>query len=125
MKIEVSNGEILDKLSILEIKSRKILDEDKLINVEIERRCLLPMYGLISTTEEIRSKFDDLIKVNSMLWEIEDKIREKEYKKEFDNEFIELARSVYKTNDIRASIKKDINILSNSNLVEEKSYVKY
>lgn len=125
MKIEVSNGEILDKLSILEIKSRKILDEDKLINVEIERRSLLPMYGLISTTEEIRSKFDDLIKVNSMLWEIEDKIREKEYKKEFDNEFIELARSVYKTNDVRSSIKKEINILSNSNLVEEKSYVKY
>lgn len=125
MKIEVSNGEILDKLSILEIKSKKITDPDKLINVEIERRSLLPACDLISTTEEIKIKFHNLIEVNSTLWGIEDKIREKEYKKEFDDEFIELARSVYKTNDIRASIKKEINILSNSKLTEEKSYVNY
>lgn len=125
MKIEVSNGEILDKLSILEIKSSKITDTHKLFNVETERRSLFPLYDLIATSEEIQKKFSDLLDVNSKLWEIEDKIREKESKKEFDDEFIELARSVYITNDIRASIKKDINILSNSNLVEEKSYASY
>lgn len=125
MKIEVSNGEILDKLSILEIKASRITDPHKIFNVENERKSLLPMYDLIATTEQIQKKFSDLVDVNSKLWEIEDRIREKESKKEFDTEFIELARSVYKTNDVRASIKKEINVLSNSNLIEEKSYVTY
>jgi hypothetical protein len=125
MKIEVSNGEILDKLSILQIKSTKFNDIYKLSNVENERRSLLPMYDLISTTSEIRQKFHDLININSKLWDIEDMIRIKEQRKEFDEEFIELARSVYKTNDIRAEIKRDINLLSNSELIEEKSYAKY
>jgi hypothetical protein len=125
MKIEVSNGEILDKLSILQIKSTKFNDIYKLSNVENERRVLLPMYDLIATTSEIRQKFHDLININSKLWDIEDMIRIKEQRKEFDEEFIELARSVYKTNDIRAEIKRDINLLSNSNLIEEKSYAEY
>jgi hypothetical protein len=125
MKIEVSNGEILDKLSILQIKSTKFNDIYKLSNVENERRVLLPMYDLIATTSEIRQKFHDLININSKLWDIEDMIRIKEQRKEFDEEFIELARSVYKTNDIRADIKRDINHLSNSNLIEEKSYAEY
>jgi hypothetical protein len=125
MKIEISNGEILDKLSILQIKALKINDINKLINVENERRVLLPMYDVIATTEELREKFQDLLNINLKLWDIEDSIRLKEQKKEFDEEFIELARSVYKTNDTRASIKKQINILSNSELIEEKSYEKY
>jgi hypothetical protein len=125
MKIEVSNGEILDKLSILQIKASKFNDIYKLSNVENERRILLPMYDLIATTSEIRQKFHDLININSKLWDIEDMIRIKEQRKEFDEEFIELARSVYKTNDVRASIKRDINLLSNSELIEEKSYEEY
>lgn len=123
MKIEVSNGEVLDKLSILEIKSRKITDQTKLVNVENERKVLIPVYALIATNSEIESKFMELIQVNTTLWEIEDKIRVKETSEEFDQEFIELARSVYKQNDIRARIKKEINLLSNSILIEEKSYV--
>jgi hypothetical protein len=125
MKIEVSNGEILDKLSILQIKSTKFNDIYKLSNVENERRALLPMYDLIATTSEIRQKFHDLININSKLWDIEDMIRIKEQRNQFDEEFIELARSVYKTNDIRAEIKRDINLLSNSELIEEKSYAEY
>jgi hypothetical protein len=125
MKIEVSNGEILDKLSILQIKASKFNDIYKLSNVENERRILLPMYDLIATTSEIRQKFHDLVNINSKLWDIEDMIRIKEQRKEFDEEFIELARSVYKTNDVRASIKRDINLLSNSELIEEKSYEEY
>lgn len=125
MKIEVSNGEILDKLSILQIKSTKFNDIYKLSNVENERRVLLPMYDLIATTSEIRQKFHDLININSKLWDIEDMIRIKEQRNQFDEEFIELARSVYKTNDIRAEIKRDINLLSNSELIEEKSYAEY
>jgi hypothetical protein len=125
MKIEVSNGEILDKLSILEIKCLKIKDKLKLANVENERRHLLPMYHLIVTSPDIHEKFNELTDVNLILWEIEDKIRAKEKQEQFDHEFIQLARSVYKTNDIRASIKRDINLMSNSNLIEEKSYEKY
>jgi hypothetical protein len=125
MKIEVSNGEILDKLSILQIKATKFNDIYKLSNVENERRVLLPMYDLIATTSEIRQKFHDLVNINSKLWDIEDMIRIKEQRNQFDEEFIELARSVYKTNDIRAEIKRDINLLSNSELIEEKSYAEY
>lgn len=125
MKIEVSNGEILDKLSILQIKATKFNDIYKLSNVENERRALLPMYDLIATTSEIRQKFHDLVNINSKLWDIEDMIRIKEQRNQFDEEFIELARSVYKTNDIRAEIKRDINLLSNSELIEEKSYAEY
>lgn len=125
MKIEVSNGEILDKLSILQIKSVKITDKNKLANIEKEKSHLLPMYDRIATTTEIRQKFHDLIDINSKLWDIEDKIREKESQKQFDDEFVDLARAVYKTNDIRAHIKREINFLSESNIIEEKSYAGY
>ena len=125
MKIEVSNGEILDKLSILQIKATKFNDIYKLSNVENERRVLLPMYDLIATTSEIRQKFHDLVNINSKLWDIEDMIRIKEQRNQFDEEFIQLARSVYFTNDERAKIKKNLNEVTNSKLVEEKSYQKY
>jgi hypothetical protein len=125
MKIEVSNGEILDKLSILQIKKELIKDKDKLLNVEKEHSYISEASQYILKEEVIASLFQSLIQVNRELWDIEDKIRLKEKALTFDEEFISLARSVYITNDKRADIKKQINLLSNSEFVEEKSYEKY
>jgi len=124
MKIEVSNGEIVDKITILQIKLEKIQDSVKRENIEKELSVLSPELekGSISIDQRL---IDELHGVNLQLWDIEDKIREKEHQKVFDDEFIELARSVYRTNDERSRIKKDINVLTRSNLVEEKSYKKY
>ena len=124
MKIEVSNGEILDKVSILKIKLEKIFDDNKRRNIETELNMLNPIYDTIVNNFNIKQKFIELMIVNRKLWNIEDAIRQKEIKKEFDNEFIKLARSVYMENDLRFKIKKEINILSDSILVEEKSYEK-
>jgi len=125
MKIEVSIGEIVDKLSILQIKKLNIIDEEKLINVRKEYDYLLKVVESdlnFSTSDELYNK---LFITNKKLWDIEDKIRDKERDKSFDNEFIELARSVYFTNDERSKIKKDINIKYGSNFIEEKSYKEY
>tara|TARA_B100001059_G_scaffold48936_1_gene41997 strand:+ start:4232 stop:4603 length:372 start_codon:yes stop_codon:yes gene_type:complete len=122
MKIEVSNGEILDKLSILEIKNNKIKDENKLKNIKKE------YYYLKNISKELDYSpklYDELLDINNKLWDIEDNIRVKEKEAIFDKEFIELARSVYVTNDKRCEIKKQININSKSNFIEEKSYKKY
>lgn len=124
MKVEVSNGELVDKVSILQIKLNKIKSVEKLKNVKTEFYILLEemkKLGIDENTEE----YKDLIKVNTNLWEIEDKIRVKELKKEFDEEFIELARSVYFQNDKRFELKKKINAITNSSLFEEKEYVDY
>lgn len=124
MKVEVSNGELVDKVSILQIKLNKIKSEDKLKNVKAEFDILfseMKKLGVDETTPE----YIELIKVNTDLWEIEDKIRVKELKKEFDEEFIELARSVYFQNDKRFELKKKINAATNSSLFEEKEYVDY
>jgi len=124
MKIEVSNGELVDKLTILEIKLNKITDKSKLINISKEYNLLklaMNSAGLDSESEE----YKQLMKVNLLLWNIEDKIRIKESKQEFDDEFISLARSVYFENDKRSEIKKRINLLSGSALIEEKQYVDY
>ena len=124
MKIEVSDGEIVDKLSILQIKKENINDVDKLSNINKE---YLYLHEIVFSKLNI-SHDDDylkLLEINRKLWVIEDKIRDKERNKEFDDEFIELARSVYYTNDIRSKIKKEINIKYDSPLVEEKSYKKY
>jgi len=124
MKIEVSIGEIVDKLSILQIKKENIIDKEKLQNVNKE---YLYLHEIVFS--ELNINHDDdylrLLEVNKTLWKIEDDIREKESKKEFDNQFIELARSVYITNDVRANIKKSINIKYGSLFVEEKSYSDY
>ena len=127
MKIEVSNGEILDKLTILYLKVAFIKDKDKLINVRKEVEELRPIaqdlfqeYG-----EELRKLYDKLGEVNHRLWKIEDNIRECERSQDFSNEFIKLARAVYFTNDERSDIKKQINILTKSGLIEEKSYEDY
>jgi hypothetical protein len=123
MQIEVSHGEILDKITILEIKLTSITDRIKLDNVGKEYKYLTEIWvgsGYGFDTEKV-----NLFNVNLKLWKIEDKIREKERKKEFDSEFIELARSVYITNDERSRIKKEINIKYGSNFIEEKSYKEY
>ena len=127
MKIEISTGELMDKLSILEIKMQKIKDPKKSANVEKELKelnkhfqDLLDQYG-----ELIKNHYLKLSKINKTLWDIEDNIRKKESAEEFDSEFVELARSVYITNDQRAKVKKEINLFTNSELLEEKSYSQY
>jgi hypothetical protein len=125
MKIEVSNGEILDKMTILQIKKERISDADKLNNIQKEIEELKPFYEGFVKDGIIFSLYNDLYQVNLKLWLIEDNIRELEYNLDFGDEFIKLARLVYKTNDERAKIKKQINIISNSDLVEEKSYKNY
>lgn len=123
MNIEVSTGEIVDKLSIIQIKKNNITDNEKLININKEYDYL---YKIVFEDLKItKEDFYKLIWINEKLWKIEDDLRIKENKKEFDEEFIELARSVYYTNDERANIKKDINIKYKSDFVEEKSYNKY
>lgn len=123
MNIEVSIGEIVDKLSILQIKTGYVKDEQKLDNIKKEYDYL---YNIVFNEMKIQdSDYFDLVSVNQKLWFIEDDIREKERNKEFDDEFIQLARSVYITNDERADVKKQINIKYGSNFVEEKSYNPY
>jgi hypothetical protein len=125
MKIEVSNGEILDKISILEIKKARINSPEKLVNIEKELNELLPLYEVLVTSNEVEKKYLELKSVNEQLWDIEDDIREWEDRYYFGDKFVELARLVYITNDRRAKIKKDINLLSGSELIEEKSYKQY
>lgn len=123
---EISYGEFLDKLTILDIKSERIQDKDKLANVLHERDVLNKIWKQHEKSSiDIESEYSALKKINEQLWEIEDNIRDKERNKEFDQEFIELARSVYVTNDERAKIKKVINLKLGSDLVEEKSYSDY
>lgn len=123
MKIEVSIGEIIDKLSILQIKTSFIKDDEKLNNVKKEYDYL---YNIVFNEMKIKqSDFSNMVEINQVLWKIEDDIRDKERDKVFDTEFIELARSVYTTNDKRAEIKKEINLKYGSLFVEEKSYSNY
>ena len=121
MNIEVSVGEVLDKISILEIKRKKIKDSNKLKNINKEFLVLSESFPNFKEQED----YNKLLEINTALWDIEDKLRIKEYEQSFDKEFINLARDVYFTNDIRSEIKKRINLELGSNLVEEKSYVKY
>ena len=125
MKIEVSHGEIVDKLTILQIKKTNITDPIKLDNIVKEYDYLLSVVenDLGISTES--PEYLELLSINNELWVIEDDIRDKERVKEFDDEFIKLARSVYYTNDVRAKIKKEINLKYGSLFVEEKSYSNY
>ena len=127
MKIEISNGELLDKLSILELKLKKITDENKLINVRSEFEELSPLVQQIFKKKAvgINELYLKLSEINGNLWEIEDDIRQCERDKKFDSKFVQLARDVYFTNDIRSELKKEINILTKSGLIEEKSYEDY
>ena len=127
MLVEISNGELLDKISILELKLLRIEDEEKLVNIEKEFETLNPLViGLFERYgSQLQNHYLELAKINSQLWDIEDWIRDCEREKRFDKEFVELARSVYITNDKRCEVKKLINILTSSGLVEEKSYKEY
>ena len=124
--VPISYGELIDKITILEIKSQKITDAAKVKNVRHELNELLRVW---SALEKSNVGIDDLrheLKtVNETLWDIEDDIRKKDLRGEFDSEFIELARSVYLHNDARAEHKRAINLRLGSELMEEKSYVKY
>ncbi len=122
----VSYGEILDKITILEIKSKKITNEEKVKNVKHELSILLDTWDKkVEKTTEITNLKSQLKDVNQSLWDIEDNIRIKELNKEFDDEFIQIARSVYYENDKRAVVKKEINLFLGSELIEEKSYQDY
>jgi hypothetical protein len=124
VKIDISTGELVDKVTILAIKLEKIKDPAKIENIRKEYALLLkPMEACGIGVDD--QGFTALKEVNLKLWEIEDKIRIKEAEKAFDDEFIGLARSVYFTNDQRADIKKRINLETGSELVEEKEYVDY
>jgi hypothetical protein len=127
MKIEVSNGEILDKITILVIKSKMITDPIKLKNINTELEELKPFLDVFGyeSNVTVNSLVKELEIINEKLWVIEDKLRDKERLNQFDEEFIQLARSVYFTNDERAKIKKNLNEVTNSKFVEEKSYQKY
>jgi len=120
----VSIGELVDKITILRIKSRRIKDKQKLININNELNQLITIFSKLEIPD-ILFEFVELEDINRELWEIEDDIREKERSKQFDEEFIELARSVYITNDRRSEVKKQINLKVGSDLVEEKSYEQY
>jgi hypothetical protein len=125
MKIEVSIGEIVDKLTILDLKLRNILDESKLFNIKKEHNYLKEIITSDNTFDLSSDEYKKLFQINLKLWQIEDYIREKENEQDFGLEFISLARQVYKTNDERAKIKKDINLKYNSEFIEEKSYSEY
>ena len=127
MKIEISNGELLDKLSILEIKKKNITDSIKLVNIKNEFDELEPLANILfkDFSPKINDLYSKLSQINNELWDIEDEVREYENNKNFNSKFIELARSVYFTNDKRSVIKKEINILTKSGLIEEKSYEDY
>lgn len=121
----ISVGELLDKLSILSIKKNRLTNPDKLFQVEKEFSYLHELSKPFLGVKDYFNLYDDLVSVNSKLWEIEDKIRVCEKNKKFDEEFIELARSVYYTNDERFELKNKINLLSNSEIQEQKSYEDY
>ncbi len=129
MKVEMSNGDIVDKITILSIKLNKIakmdkIDNTKLINIKNELLLLTPLLATMNI--DITYKwYKDLININEQLWDVEDKLRNYEDKKIFDDVFIELARSVYILNDKRSKIKKEINLLTHSNITEVKLYTEY
>lgn len=124
--VEISIGEFFDKLTILEIKRERIRQADKLKNINKELDALNALLGQLPfSREDVAEEVDELKAINEKLWVIEDDIRDKEAAKTFDQEFIELARSVYFTNDKRSDVKRAINLKLGSSFVEEKSYEEY
>lgn len=124
--IPMSPGELLDKITILEIKSERMDDPQKLANVRTELDLLNTTWrDAVNADETVTRLHAELKSINEALWEIEDDIRDKERAKEFDDRFIELARAVYVTNDKRAAAKKALNLHLGSTIVEEKSYKDY
>tara|TARA_B100001057_G_scaffold287799_1_gene287860 strand:- start:1495 stop:1881 length:387 start_codon:yes stop_codon:yes gene_type:complete len=126
INIPVSVGELVDKITILEIKKIKIKDKNKLLNVNREYKYLKEILRKkIKISLKIKNEILALKKINLKLWNIEDKKRKAEKNKKFDSAFIKNARNVYIYNDIRAKIKHNINVLAGSKIIEEKSYSRY
>lgn len=126
IKVPVSPGELLDKITILRIKSQRMHDPQKLANVRLELDALQATWsGSIYAAADIAADVAALMAVNERLWVIEDDIRDKERARSFDADFIRLARAVYVENDERAAIKRRINLKLGSTIVEEKSYNSY
>ncbi len=124
--VPISPGELLDKISILQIKAERIDDEAKVRNVMTELELLTDVWSKsVETDDEIEALAKELKSINETLWVIEDDIRDEERNKRFGDRFIELARAVYVTNDERANAKKKVNLHLNSTIVEEKSYQDY
>ena len=125
LSVPVSVGELIDKLSILQVKKTKVTNSDKLIFINKEYDLLYEMSSEFLERKDILKIYDDLISTNLKLWEIEDEIRNNEHSKIFDSRFINLARQVYQTNDERFSVKNKINELTNSEIREQKEYIEY
>jgi hypothetical protein len=126
IKVPISPGELLDKITILRIKSQRMTDPKKLANVRIELEALEETWRASAyAAVDVGGDVSALLAVNERLWSIEDDIRDKERAKAFDDEFVRLARAVYIENDERAAIKRRLNLKLGSSLVEEKSYAQY
>lgn len=124
--VEIAAGELIDKMAILEIKLERIGDPSKLANVRREHGVLAEVYrNSVVETPQLVALAKELKQINAAIWAIEDEIRELERVKDFGERFVALARSVYQTNDRRAAVKREINAVLNSRLVEEKSYSAY
>lgn len=125
--VPVSTGELFDKISILEIKSERIADPSKLANINHEMQLLLNIAAQADVGDRaaVQKLFHKLKDINAQIWEAEDKIRESERQGVFDESFLATARSIYRLNDVRAATKRELNLLTSSSLVEEKSYSAY
>jgi len=123
--VPISPGELLDKITILRIKVARIQDAAKLANVRLELSLLETTWAEMGAPQGVAAEEHALQAVNERLWDIEDRIRDKEAHQTFDRDFVELARSVYVCNDERAALKKRINVQLGSRLIEEKSYKQY
>jgi hypothetical protein len=126
LQVPASPGELLDKITILRIKRQRIHDVAKAANVRLELALLERIWATLGTaTQQVAVDEQALQAVNEQLWDIEDRIRDKEAARSFDQDFIELARAVYHRNDERAAIKRRVNVALGSRIVEEKSYQPY
>src|SRR5690606_10160619 len=126
IRVPISPGELIDKITILQIKSERISDPTKVANVRAELALLEQVWrDSPNAATDIAAEWAALRRINEQPWDGEDRLREKERTKTFDEEFIELARSVYVTNDERAAVKRTINTKLGSKIIEEKSYAEY
>ncbi len=126
ISVPVSPGELIDKLTILEIKSERMTDAGKLTNVRLELKLLSETWAASDFARfDISSEWAELKRINAALWDIEDEIRDEERNQRFGDQFIKLARAVYFINDDRAAVKRVINTKLGSKIVEEKSYAAY
>jgi len=126
ISVPISPGELIDKLTILEIKSERMSDAGKLANVRLELKLLSDTWAASDYAKvDIQAEWAELKRINNALWDIEDRIRDEERAQRFSEKFIELARAVYFINDDRAAVKRKINDKLGSKIVEEKSYADY